>query len=239
MLVSSLTLPDRRLGNVFDEFFERAEGWTGTKTGCHVQDGGLEANDSTTWASAPGTWAAWSAWNAAPTSPITYESPVRDFGTVVAGQVNSTVDADGTVVQELATSADGITWSAWGGAAVAFSTRYIKLRLTVTATGPAPVPVVRDWHYQINAPIRSEYLNDIVISALTGSYRIGVGDVRIPLAGTYAVLKRTTVVIQDSSAGTWTSTRIDQTLTYGPRWQFRLNGTLADPAFVDFFIEGY
>jgi hypothetical protein len=238
-LVRSLTLPDRRLGNVFDEFFERAEGWLGSKTGCHVQDGGLEANDSATWATLPGTWDTWTRWNLAPTSPITYESPVRDFGTVVAGQVNSTIDADGTVVQELATSADGTTWSAWGSAAAAFSTRYLKLRLTITATGPAPVPVVRDWHYQINAPIRSEYLNDIVLSALTGSYRIGVGDVRIPLAGTYAVLKRTTVVIQDSSAGTWASTRIDQTLTFGPRWQFRLNGTLADPTFVDFFIEGY
>lgn len=239
MLVRSLTLPDRRLGNVFDEFFERTDGWTGTKTGCHVQDGGLEADDATTWATAPGTWAAWAAWNTAPASPIYYETPVRDFGTVVAGQVNSTVDADGTVVQELATSADGVSWSAWGSAASAFSTRYLKMRLTVTATGPAPVPVVRQFDWQVNAPIRSEYLNDIVLSSLTGAYRIGVGDVRIPLSGTYAVLKRTTVVIQDSSAGTWTSTRIDQTLTYGPRWQFRLNGTLADPAFVDFFIEGY
>ena len=166
-------------------------------------------------------------------------TPVRDFGTVVSGQINSTVDADGTVVQELATSADGTTWSAWGSAAAPFATRYIKLALTVTATGPAPVPVVRQFDYQVNAPIKSEYLNDIVLSSLTGAYRIGVGDVRIPLAGTYAVIKRTSVVIQDSSAGTWTSTRIDQTLTYGPRWQFRLNGTLADPAFVDFFIEGY
>lgn len=238
-LVRSLTLPDRRLGNVFDEFYEGPEGWLGTKTSCHVQDGGLEADDSTTWATLPGTWATWTRWNMAPASPIYYETPARDFGTVVAGQVNSTVDADGTVVQELATSADGVSWSAWGSAASAFSTRYLKMRLTVTATGPAPVPVVRQFDWQVNAPIKSEYLNDIVLSALTGSYRIGVGDVRIPLAGTYAVIKRTSVVIQDSSAGTWASTRIDQTLTYGPRWQFRLNGTLADPAFVDFFIEGY
>lgn len=238
-LVRSLTLPDRRLGNVFDEFYEGAEGWLGTKTSCHVQDGYLEANDSTTWSGLPSTWDAWTRWNMAPASPIYYETPVRDFGTVVAGQVNSTVDADGTVVQELATSADGVSWSAWGSASGAFSARYIKLRLTVTATVPAPVPVVRQFDWQINAPIRGEYLNDIVISALTGSYRIGVGDVRIPLAGTYAVIKRTSVVIQDGSAGTWTSTRIDQSLSPAPRWQFRLNGTLADPAFVDFFIEGY
>lgn len=238
-VVYTITLPDRRLGNIFDEFFEGPDGWLGTKTGCHVQGGYLEADDSTTWATLPTTWEGWTRWNVAPTSPITYVTPVRDFGTVLAGQINSTVDADGTVVQELATSADGTTWSAWGSASAPFATRYLKLRLTVTATGPAPVPTVRSWNYQINASMKSEYLNDVVISSLTGAYRIGVGDIRIPLAGVYSVLKRTTVVIQDSSAGTWTYARIDQSLSPAPRWQFRLNGVLADPAFVDFFIEGY
>lgn len=238
-LLATITLPARRTGDVFDEFFEHMEGWLGTKTGAHVQAGYLEANDSVTWATLPATWDAWTRWNTTPSSPITYETPVRDFGTVVTGQINSTVDADGSVVQELATSANGTTWSAWGSATAAFSTRYIKLRLTVTATGPAPIPLVRSWAYQINAPVKQEYINDVVISALTGSYRIGTGDIRIPLAGTYSAIKRTSVIIQDSSAGTWTSTRIDQSLSPAPRWQFRLNGTLADPAFVDFFIEGY
>ena len=237
--VVNITLPDRRLGNVFDEFFEHTDGWLGTLSGCHVQAGYLEANDSTTWATLPATWAAWTRWNTTPTSPITYTTPVRDFGTVIAGQINSTVDADGTVVTELATSADGTTWSAFSSAASPFSTRYLKLRITVTATGPAPVPLVRSWYWQVNAPMRSEYLNDIVPASLTGSYRIGTGDIRIPLAGVYTVIKRTDVVIQDSSAGTWTCARIDQSLSPSPRWQFRLNGTLADPAFVDFYIEGY
>lgn len=239
MLVRSLTLPNRRLGNVFDEFFEKADGWLGTKTGCHIQDGILEANDSTTWSGLPSTWDAWSRWNTTPASPITYVTPVRDFATIVAGQFNATVDADGTVLLEIATSTDGTTWSAWGSAASAFSTRFLKARLTVTATGPAPVPVVRDFTYQINAPIKSEYINDVAISTLTGSYRIGVGDIRIPLVGTYSFLKRTSIVVQDNSAGTWTYARIDQSLSPAPRWQFRLNGVLADPQFVDFFIEGF
>jgi hypothetical protein len=238
-LVRSITLPGRRLGNIFDEFFEGPDGWLGTKTGCHVQGTELEANDSTTWATLPATWAGWTRWNTTPTSPIYYETPVRDFGTVLAGQINSTVDADGTLVQELATSTNGTTWSAWSSASAPFSTRYLKLRITVTANGSFPVPVIRAFGYQISAEMKSEYLNDIVLSALTGSYRIGVGDVRIPLAGVYSVLKRTTIVVQDSSAGTWTYARIDQSLSPAPRWQFRLNGTLADPAFVDFFIEGY
>ncbi|MBK5203871.1 MAG: hypothetical protein JJD98_00230 [Polaromonas sp.] len=238
-LVRSITLPNRRLGDVFDEFYEHTDGWPGTKTGCFIASGHLEATDATTWATLPATWAAWTRWNFAPTSPIYYVTPVRDFGTIIVAQVNSVIVADGTVVQELATSNDGTTWSAWGSASAAFKSRYIKLRLTITATGPYPIPAVYEWGYLINALIKSEYINDLAISGLTGFYRIGTGDIRIPLAQAYAVIKRTSIVIQDSSAGTWAATRIDQTLTYGPRWQFRLNGTLADPSFVDFFIEGY
>lgn len=238
-LVRSITLPDRRLGNVFDEFFEGPDGWLGTKTGCHIQDGVLEANDTTTWATLPATWAGWTRWNWTPTSPIQYETPARDFGTIVAGQLNPTIVADGTVLVELATSMDGTTWSAYGSGSAAFSTRWLKVRVTVTATVPVPVPMLRQFDYQINAPIKSEYINDVVISALTGAYRIGVGDIRIPLEGTYSLLKRANPTIQDSTAGTWSSTRIDNSLSPSPRWQFRLNGVLADPAFVDFFIEGF
>jgi len=204
--VVNITLPSRRLGNVFDEFFEHTDGWLGVKSGCHIEKTALVANDSTTWSTLPSTWDAWTRWIMAPASPIVYTAPVRDFGTVIAGQVDGVIDADGSVTQELATSADGTTWSAWGSASAAF---------------------------------KNEYLNDIVLSSLTGAYRIGVGDIRVPLAGSYTVLKRTTVVIQDGSVGTWTYARIDQSLSPAPRWQFRLNGVLADPAFVDFFIEGY
>lgn len=239
MSVVSITLPDRSLGNVFDEFFEHAEGWLGVKTNCHVATGIIEANDSVTWTTVAATWTAWARWNTTPSTPIYYETAIRDFGTVITGQINSTVDADGTVVQELATSTNGSTWSGWSSAAAPFSTRYLKLRATVTATGLFPIPVIRSWEWEVSVDIKSEYLNDIVISGLLGSYRIGVGDIRIPLAGTYTLLKRTSVVIQDSSVGAWVATRIDQSLSPAPRWQFRLNGTLADPAFVDFFIEGY
>jgi Putative phage tail protein len=237
-VVRNVTLPDRRLGNVFDEFFEGTDGWLGTKTGCQIINGILESIDSTTWATAPATWAAFARWNTTPTSPITYVSPVRNFGTQLAAQVNAAVDADGTILLEIATSADNITWSAWGSASSPFSTRYLKIRLTVTANGTYPVPVVRSFNYQINAPLKTEYIDNLVLSSLTGVYRIGVGDIRIPLAGTYSLLKRTTPTIQDSTAGTWVATRIDNTLSPSPRWQFRLNGTLADPAFVDFYIEG-
>jgi hypothetical protein len=238
--VVNITLPGRRLGNVFDEFFEGADGWLGTKSGCQIQEDILQSIDTTTWATLPATWDAWTRWNFAPTSPISYVSPVRDFGTVIAGQVDTTVDAVGDVVQEYALSTDGSTWGAWTVATAPFSSRYIKVRLTVTANGTYPVPVVRQFDYQITAPMRSEYLNDIDIAVdLDVAHRLGTGNIRIPLAGSYSVIKRTTVVVQDGSAGTWTYVRIDNDPVLGPNWQFRFNGTLADPAYVDFFVEGY
>lgn len=238
-LVRTITLPSRRLGDVFDEYYDHLEGWLGTLTDCHIQDGELISNDTTTWDTLPSTWAAWTRWIFAPSSPVVYVTPVRDFGTIIVAQVNTTVVADGSILQELSTSNDGTTWSAWSSASGPISARYLKLRLTVTETVAFPVPMVREFGYLLNALIKSEYINDCVITSLSGSYRIGVGDVRVPLLGTYSVIKRTSIVIQDSSAGAWTFTRIDQALTYGPRYQFKLNGVLADPDFVDFFVEGY
>ena len=238
--LQTITLPDRRLGSVFSEYHEFADGWLGTLTDCAVNpDGYLEAIDSTTWATLPADWSSWTAWNYAPTSPIVYETPAQDLGAMISGQISATVDADGSVVTEMATSDDGSTWSSWGTLAAPFSAVFVKLRITVTATGPAPIPLVRALDWYVDAPLRTEYINDLDISTLTGSYRIGTGDIRIPLVGTYTLIKTTDVVIQDSSAGTWAAVRIDQTLTYGPRWQFRLNGVLTDPAFVDFVIRGF
>jgi len=237
-LVASATLPDRRLGNVYAEYYEHTDGWLGTKTGCHVQQSYLEANDSTTWASLT-TWAAWTRWNSTPASPITYETPARDFGSVVAGQINSTVDANGSVVTDLATSTDGVSWSAWGSAASAFNSRYIKLRLTITATGPAPIPLVRAWYWQVNAPVKKEYINNVVISGLIGSYRIGTGDIRVPMAGTYSILKRVDAMPRHAAGGQWSVVQVDASLSPAPRFQFYLGATLTDPDFVNFYIEGY
>ena len=237
-LVASTTLPDRRLGNVFKEYYEHVEGWTGTKTGAHVQQGYLESNDTTTWASLT-TWAAWTRWNSTPTTPVTYETPSRDFLTTITGQINSTIDADGTVVVELATSTNGSTWSGWSSAASAFTSRYLKLRITVTATGPAPIPLVRSWYWQVNAPVKKEYINDVVISGLTGSYRIGVGDIRVPLSNTYTVLKRVDATPRHAAGGQWSVVQVDASLSPAPRFQFYLGSTLTDPDFVNFYVEGY
>lgn len=239
-LLQTITLPDRRLGSVYAEYDEAADGWNGSKTGCAVNpDGQLESIDTTTWSATPASWATWARWNFAPTSPIVYETAARDLGAEITGQISSDIDADGSIAVELATSADGVSWSGWGTTSGSITTRYIKLRLTLTATGPDPVPLVRGWHWLVDAPLVEEYVDNVDISTLTGAYRIGVGDVRAPIGNTYTLIRRSSVVVQDSTGGDWTAVRIDQSNSPSPRWQFRKAGVLADPEFVDFLVTGF
>jgi len=239
-LLQTITLPDRRLGSVYAEYDEAADGWNGSKTGCAVNpDGQLESIDTTTWSATPASWATWTRWNFAPTSPIVYETAARDLGAEITGQISSDIDADGSIAVELATSADGVSWSGWGTTSGSITTRYIKLRLTLTATGPDPVPLVRGWHWLVDAPLVEEYVDNVDISTLTGAYRIGVGDVRAPIGNTYTLIRRSSVVVQDSTGGDWTAVRIDQSNSPSPRWQFRKAGVLADPEFVDFLVTGF
>lgn len=237
----NIDLPKRRTGRVFDEYFEHVESWPGT-LGSMVElydtpsTTILEATDSGTW-DALTTWDAWTGWNMSPASPCSYTGAARDLGTVLAGQVDATIAASGTAVIELRTSANGSSWSAWGSISAPFTNKWIQVRVTLTATGGEPVPALREFSYTVTADVKREYINDQVISAYTGGNRIGTGDIRIPLQNNYSVIKRIGVVIQDSSAGTWSWQRIDNTLT-GPRVQFKLAGTLTDPAFVDFDVEG-
>jgi hypothetical protein len=99
--------------------------------------------------------------------------------------------------------------------------------------------VVRGWYWQVNAPVKKEYLNDVVISGLTGAYRIGVGDVRVPLAGTYTVIKRLDAMPRHAAGGQWSVVQVDASLSPAPRLQFYLGSTLTDPDFVNFYVEGY
>lgn len=267
--VFTIDLPDRRLGNVFSEYFESATGWPGIKTGCHVQGGTLEANDSTTWATIPAnagagtggqvniswievhsgafvppptstTWAQWARWNSNPASPIYYETSPKDFGTILAGQIDANIDVEGSIFQELATSTNGITWSAWGSISAAFSSRYIKIRITVTDTVAFPVPVIKVFDWRVTVDLKVEYVNDIVAASLTGGNRFGVGDIRVPFLNTsLSVIKDMTVTIQHASSGSWTWVRVDNSLPLGPRIRLYRDGVLADPDFIDAQRVGY
>lgn len=233
--VITIDLGPRRSGNTFAEVLNDPA-WPGTKSNFVLFGGVLEALSSATWTTAPATWDAWTLWSSSPAASASYTTPGLDLGSAVAGQVDATVDAAGTTTIEVSTSADGSSWGSWFPVANTFTARWVRLRVTVAATGPEPVAVLRRLDWRVSAEIKSEYLNDLVISALTGAYRIGTGDVRAPLAKSYALLRTASAIVQDT--GTWTVTRIDKNTATGPRFQFRNAGTLADPALVDFYIEG-
>lgn len=241
-----ITLPPRRLGDVVAEFDEATEFWPGTASAAAVnaQANTVEANSLTTWADLS-TWDAWTRWAQSAASPITYTTPVRDLTAVVSCLLDVSVAASGVSAIELRSSetsndpvADPAAWTAWGPADQRVTARYVQLRVTVTADGSNPVPTLSTLAYVATAPLKNEYLNDQDISTYTGANRIGIGDVRIPLANSYGTLLEINCVIQDASVGSWAWVLIDKALT-GPRVQFRLNGTLADPDLTDFIIKGF
>lgn len=242
-----IDLPPRRLGNTVAEYNELAEGWTGTLTDCEINTatGGIEAISTTTWTSLT-SWTAWTRWNMNPEDPIVYTGPVRDLSAVLTSLVDASASVQGDATIELRYSetsdnpvADPGEWTSWGPADVKVVARYIQVRVTVEANGGDPIPMIDSLSYLVSAPLLNDYINDVDISTLTGSYRIGTGDVRIPMPNTYGTLLELQVVIQDASSGAWTWQLIDKTLTFGPRVQFKLNGTLADPDLVDFIVKGF
>lgn len=253
VLLREISLPERRLGNIAAEFDEgHAAGWPGTLTGGYVALGPLggllpgqaaeeyshlEATDSTAWDGLPATWDAWARWNTTPAT-LVYTSPVRDLGVSLAGALSVELDATGTATLERRTSADNTTWSAWADAAEVFQARYVQLRLSLApGVGAQGVPALGGLVWRVGADTRSESFNDIDITTLGASY-LGVGDVRVPLDGTYSVISFVQATVQSSVAGAWTWHLVDK-LPTGPRLQFRLDGVLANPYLVDFFIEGY
>lgn len=236
-LVRGITLSKRRSGSTYQEV-PHDPAWPGTLSSMVRVAGVLEAASATTWATLPTTWDAWTQWAINPAASGSYITPGLDLETVVAGQVDATVQALGSVTVELSTSADGTTWGAWQPAANVFTARWVRLRITVAATGPEPLATLQRLEWRVSAEIQREYLNDVVISGLTGLYRLGTGDVRAPITGTYVVIRNATATVQDSRAGAWTVTRVDKSTVTGPRFRFYLAGVLTDPQFVDFEIEG-
>lgn len=205
----------------------------------------IEATSTTTWSSLT-SWTAWTRWNMDPADPIVYTSPVRDLSAVLTSLVDVTALVQGDATIELRASetsddpvADPGEWTAWGPADQKVVARYIQVRVTVDANVGDPIPMIDSLSYVVSAPLLNDYINDVDISTLTGSYRIGTGDVRVPMPNTYGTLLELQVVIQDASSGSWTWQLIDKTLTFGPRVQFKLNGTLADPDLVDFIVKGF
>lgn len=226
-------LADPRLAGVV--FATRAElyGWPGTRTSCYIEPeiNALSAADSTTWADLT-TWDAWTSWNMSPAGSMTYEHTVIDLGAPVPITPLVSAIADGPQTIEVATSNDGSTWSSW--AALVFVTaRYFKVRVTVTGAWP----MLYSLDIKLSGNSISEEVNDVATGSLTGSYRIGTGDIRIPVVKTYALITQVQVTLQNVGAG-WSVELIDKNTSVGPRIKiYNASNALADCT-IDVAIKG-
>jgi hypothetical protein len=159
--------------------------------------------------------------------------PVANY--IVDGQVTAF---------EVATSADGTTWSSWAAVAGSVTTRYIKTRLTVsiptgssTGAGVTPVTVLKRFTVAYIGKVSNETGNDLDPTTLTGVHRIAAGDIRLPTAKTWVHISRVSVTLQNVGGG-WSWSLIDKDLTNGPHVKIYNGTTLADPPLIDWTIEG-
>lgn len=111
-------------------------GWPGTKTQCFVEAGALVADDTTTWDELP-AWNDWPRWRFGYLTPITYEHPVIDLGSISSRRLRISSIQQGPITITVSTSNDDITYSAWvAPPTVASSYRYIKLKAVVAGATP-------------------------------------------------------------------------------------------------------
>lgn len=226
------TLGDPRLSGALEVFDEFADAWPGTKTSCHIEasTGYLvpDETDATPWT---GTWAA-RTWIKTPATTISYERLI-DVGVVATFSPLVTALADGTVTITEAHSDDNVTYTSYATAGAPVTCRYIKIKITVAGA----LPVLRSAITILSASPISEDFEDLATSALTGSYRIGTGDIRIPLTKTFAVVRRVDVTLQNVGAG-WSWELIDKDTAVGPRIKiYNASGVAAD-ATIDATVRG-
>lgn len=226
-------LGDQRIAGVLMSVLPHTQGWPGTKTDCYVVGTALEAKDNDTWASHT-TWSGWTRWNKTPKTSIIYEHAVLDIGGILPFTPLADVICAGTATVEESHSNDNASYSGWAAAGSPITARYIKIRVTVTG---ATIPVINLVNIKLLAESVSEEINDLLTSTLSGSYRIGTGDIRLPIAKTYQLITQVQVTLQNVGAG-WSWELIDKDNAVGPRIKiYNASNTLAD-ASIDAFIRG-
>jgi hypothetical protein len=222
-----VTIGDPRIQGVIEDYKEEPF-WTETKTDCHVDvvTGWLVADGLATWADLPATWAGWTQWNYNPKSPIIYEREI-DIGIKIKFIPLITVESDGAQVIEEQHSDDGIAWSAWATTGALIDAQYIRIRVTLTGS----YPIFKTMRVILSTSTISEIVEDQNSASLLGAYRIGVGDIRVPITQVYNLIKKVDVSLQSVGAG-WTWELIDKDMTVGPRIRFyNASNALADAVF--------
>jgi hypothetical protein len=227
IFITTVTIGDPRIQGVIEDYKEEPF-WTETKTDCHVDvvTGWLVADGLATWADLPATWSGWTQWNYNPKSPIIYEREI-DIGIKIKFIPLITVESDGAQVIEEQHSDDGIAWSAWATTGALIDAQYIRIRVTLTGS----YPIFKTMRVILSTSTISEIVEDQDSASLLGAYRIGAGDIRVPITQVYNLIKKVDITLQSVGAG-WTWELIDKDMTVGPRIKiYNASNALADAVF--------
>lgn len=204
-------------------------------TNAHVDtDTGYAYPDSLgfTWSDLT-TWTAWTHWDANPYTSIQYVHEL-DAGEIAPMSVVVSVSADCTSYTiEEQHSDDNVTYTSYASLGAPFMARYVRVKIVPSGD----YPILKDVTVSLSREKREQVVTDLDISTLTGSYRTGTGDVRIPATG-FTAITGVSVAFGSTGAG-YSFEVIDKVVTYGPRIKvYDSTGTLADCT-IDAIIKGY
>lgn len=220
---------------------------TPASTGVVNDQGELEAKSASTWATLPATWDAWESW---PDEIVTILSSSERGLTYITEEIDlpaarlvtpevyiqSNEHEDYWVVEWRPSASDPWTL-VYPGYTPARYGDSVQVRVLIVKTNTA-VPTLKEMVIKVKSEALSEATNDLDTSALTGSYRLGVGDVRIPLRDTFDQIETVDLVFVGMGPG-YTWELIDRDTTVGPRIKiYDSTGTLADVV-MDTVVRGY
>jgi hypothetical protein len=239
-LFLTTTLPDPRLSGVLEYLDCWDDGWSGTKTNGWVDplSGFLLATDQNDWADLAGdTWASWTSW-AQDANDLTYTIAAIDLGVVTTfTPLVSAVCPEGTLTLQERTSDDAVTWTAYAACGSApLTARYYQCKATVTGAAGLTLRL-ENMTVVLDADPLEEEIEDLATSSLSGSYRIGTGNVRLPITKAFSSIRTVFVTLQSVGAG-WSWELIDKNTSVGPQIKiYNASNVLAD-ATIDALIRG-
>lgn len=126
------------LGALVVYTFAQQEGWPGVSTNAFIDEGALANIGLLTWNDIDVSWASsTTTWGNTGLSPITYTTGVLDALTLASHAYRVATLTNGSVVSEVRSSADNITYTAWAATSgTAISARYFQFRFTVSGSDP-------------------------------------------------------------------------------------------------------
>lgn len=237
-VLQEVTLDDPRIPGTVLTRNLFALGWPGTKVNCFVTSAGnLVPTSQDTWDTLPSTWDAWTGWNLNPAASMTYTTIEIDIGAVVSfiPLVNYISDGGTVLVEERHKTLVGDSWSSWATAdGTLLTAGFIQARITITNPGAGGLT---GGQLTLSAEPIKETIEALDTSTLTGAYDLGVGDIRLPIAKSYSLIKSVNVTVHSPAAG-YTVELVDLDTTTGPNIKIRDAAQALKDATITAVIEG-